>query len=97
MDQKKYPSISAAVSDLDSRGYTNHFEEEEYCLYCRDLRLRLSADSFTVDESHHIELSGEADGACMVYAVSSSQGLKGIVFNPGGDESSSCSILNTNK
>lgn len=78
---KGYKSLEDAMTDLDRRGYTASFEEEHFCLYCRDLSLRLSPEEFEVDEVYRFEKEEESEENCVLYAISSSAGLKGVMVD----------------
>ncbi|RYG45863.1 MAG: phosphoribosylpyrophosphate synthetase [Chitinophagaceae bacterium] len=75
---KNYQTLADAVVDLEKRGYQENFEEEEFCLYCRDLRLRLPAEEFSVDEVYRFENDASTGDNAVLYAISSSFGIKGI-------------------
>ncbi|MET0462140.1 MAG: phosphoribosylpyrophosphate synthetase [Chitinophagaceae bacterium] len=78
---RNYESLNDAISDLESRGYTESFEEDQYCLYCQDLRLRITPEEFIVDEVHRFGVSGEGGGRCTLYAISSGERLKGVLVD----------------
>lgn len=78
---RKYQSFSDALRDLQNRGYQKSFEEDECCVYCRELRLRLVPEEFSIDEVHHFENAERADRSLVMYAITSSRGIKGVVVN----------------
>jgi hypothetical protein len=78
---KKYDSVKDAVSDLENRGYTENFGEDEHCLYCQDLRLRLAPEDFIIDEVYRFGINAEGGVSSTVYAISSSEGLKGVLLD----------------
>ncbi|MCG2615747.1 phosphoribosylpyrophosphate synthetase [Terrimonas sp. NA20] len=83
---KNYGSVQDAISDLENRGYTESFEEDEHCLYCQDLRLRLAPEEFKVDEVYHFGTKAGEEAGCLLYAISSSEGLKGVLLAEPGRE-----------
>ena len=78
---RKYQSLKDAMADLEKRGYQENFEEEEFCLYCRDLRLRLAPEEFSVDEEYRFEKETKPGDSYVLYAISSSAGIKGIMVD----------------
>jgi len=77
---KKYQSLIDAMSDLRKEGYEDDFTTESFGLYCGDLDLRLDPEDFHVDEIDRIEENSNPGNSPMVYAISSSMGVKGIMF-----------------
>ena len=81
---KNYESLAGALDDLRKRGYEADFETQSPCLYCSDLDLRLIEEEFHVDEVYRFKEDSNPDDNVVVYAISSSTGVKGtIVDGPG--------------
>ena len=81
---KNYESLAEALNDLRKRGYEAEFEAHPFGLYCSDLDLRLIEEEFNVDETYRFEEDCNPDDNAVVYAISSSTGIKGtIVDGPG--------------
>lgn len=78
---KTFQSLIDALSDLKSRGYTEDFSLESSCLYCGDLDLRLSPEEFHVDEFYRFEGDSNPEDSSVLYAISSSSGVKGTVVD----------------
>lgn len=78
---KNYESLADALADLKSRGYESDFEAETFCLYCRDLDLRLNPDEFQVDEMYRFEENSSPKDNIMLLAISSSTGVKGTLVD----------------
>ncbi|MBO9201739.1 MULTISPECIES: hypothetical protein [Niastella] len=95
---KSYGSLTDALSDLRTRGYHADFATETVCLYCGDLDLRLDPEDFHVDEIHRFEGNCKPEDNTVLYAITSSTGVKGTLVDPygarGGD--SGCELGNTN-
>ena len=77
---KNFDSIVNAVSDLKHKGYDADFYTQTICLYCGDLDLRLDPEDFHVDEIYKI---GAGDSSA-VYAITSSNGVKGTLVDSSG-------------
>ena len=78
---KNYNSVADALDDLKNRGYDEDFETQSTCLYCNDLDLRLIEEEFHVDEVYRFEEDAHPDHNAVVYAISSSAGIKGTIVD----------------
>lgn len=78
---KSYESLVDALDDLKKRGYEADFETQTACLYCSDLDLRLNPEEFNVDEVYRFEGDSNPDDSAVLYAISSSTGVKGILID----------------
>lgn len=78
---KNYESLIDALDDLKNRGYEADFGTEQVCLYCGDLDLRLNPESFNIDEVYRFEGDSNPDDSSVVYAISSSTGVKGTLVD----------------
>ena len=76
---KNYDSSIDALDDLRKRGYDADFKTESFCLYCGDLDLRLNEEEFHVDETYRFEGESNLEDNAVVYAMTSSTGVKGII------------------
>jgi len=81
---KNYESLADALDDLRKRGYEAEFETQSPCLYCSDLDLRLIEEEFQVDEVYRFKEDSNADDNVVVYAISSSTGVKGTILDAPG-------------
>jgi hypothetical protein len=74
-------SVGKALSDLKKRGYDAdlNFEENPFGLYSGDLDMRLNPEEFHVDETVRVDDGIPSDEKAVVYAISSSSGIKGTV------------------
>ena len=84
---KNYNSSVDALDDLRKRGYDADFETESFCLYCGDLDLRLNEEEFHVDETYRFEGDSNPEDNAVVYAISSSTGVKGTILDEHGASS----------
>ena len=74
-------SIDKIVTDLRNRGYNVKFRREATGLNCPELSYLLTPDNFSVDEYYHFEDASNTDRERTLYAVSSTQGLKGFLVD----------------
>lgn len=81
---KSYTSLSHATTDLRERGYTEDFNLLADCIECPSRKLRLNPEEFTVDEFHRFEGMSSVDDNSIVFAISSKDGLKGILVDAYG-------------
>ena len=89
---KNYESLSDALDDLRKRGYEADFETQSPCLYCSDLDLRLIEEEFHVDEVYRFEEDANPDDKAVVYAISSTAGIKGTIVDGSGASSGNISF-----
>jgi hypothetical protein len=81
---KNYDSLAEALGDLKKRGYEADFATDKVCLYCGDLDLRLDPEDFKVDEVYRFEGDSSPDDNAVVYAISSSTGVRGTLVDSYG-------------
>ena len=89
---KNYDSLIDALEDLRKRGYDSDFATQTVCLYCGDLDLRLNPEQFNVDEVYRFEGNSNPDDASVLYAISSSTGVKGTLVDGYGTYSENLSF-----
>lgn len=78
---KSYESLTTALADLKKRGYEAEFEAHPFCLYCGNIDIRLNHEQFSIDESYWFEGKLGADGDTVLYAISSTTGIKGTLVD----------------
>jgi hypothetical protein len=81
---KNYSSLSEAINDLKSRGYVEDFNLKPHCLECKSLSLQLNPEDFQVDEFYRFEGMSNPDDNSILFAISSSQGVKGVLVDAYG-------------
>ena len=82
---KNYESLYDAFCDLREKGYENNFTIPLFGLYCGDLDMRLDPEDFHVDEIDKVEGNSKRGDGIMLYAISSSFGVKGTLIVDEGD------------
>ena len=90
-------SLTNALSTLKQKGYEADFATETFCLYCSDLDLRLNPESFHVDEIHRFEEPANPDDNAVLYAISSTTGVRGILIDAHGAEAEHLNVEMTEK
>jgi hypothetical protein len=81
---KNYESLVDALTDLKKRGYDADFATETVCLYCGELDIRFNPEEFNVDETYRFEGDSNPDDNAVLYAISSSTGVKGTLVDSYG-------------
>src|SRR5690349_21072870 len=89
---KNYDSLVDALDDLRQRGYDADFATQTICLYCGDLDLRLNPEEFNVDEVYRFEGDSNPDDSAVLYAISSTNGVKGTLVDGYGAYSGNLSF-----
>jgi hypothetical protein len=88
-----YDSLSVAVNALQARGYTHDFNLHPEWIECQPLRLRLAPEEFHVDEVHRFEGMTNPDDSSILFAISSTSGIKGLLVDAYGVYAESLSPL----
>ena len=81
---KNYESLADALNDLKERGYWADFGTDTVCLYCGELDIRLNPEEFQVDEAYRFDGDANADDSSILYAITSSTGMKGTLVDTYG-------------
>ncbi len=79
-----YDSLTDALTGLKQRGYTYDFNIADDCLECQVLNAQFTQDMFDVDEVHRFEGDSNPSDSSIVYAITSSSGVKGTLVNAFG-------------
>lgn len=82
--KKYYTSLSEATNSLRALGYTYDFNLSSDCIECPALELRLHPEKFRIDEFHRFEGMSSTDDNSIVFAITSNQGVKGILVDAYG-------------
>ncbi|QED37134.1 phosphoribosylpyrophosphate synthetase [Antarcticibacterium arcticum] len=77
-------TLSEAISNLQKRGYTYDFNLKPECLECASLKIEIHPEDFEVDEIHRFEGMSSTDDNSVLYAISSKNGLKGLLVDAYG-------------
>jgi len=79
-----YESLSVALKALKNKGYTHDFNLHPEWIECPPLRLRLAPEEFHVDEVHRFEGMTSPDDSSILFAISSTSGVKGVLVDAYG-------------
>lgn len=79
-----FETMTEALTDLKSRGYTEDFKLHSDLLECLTNNQKFSAENFWVDEFYRFEGMTNPDDSSILFAISSSDGLKGTLVDAYG-------------
>ncbi len=79
-----YDTLSEAINDLQANGYTYDFNLKPECLHCASLNIEIHPEDFVVDQFFRFEGMSSTDDNSILYAISSSDGLKGLLVDAYG-------------
>jgi hypothetical protein len=82
--RRYYTSVSEATSDLTKRGYTENFILKPEYLESNSLQLKLHPEDFKIDEFYRFEGMSNPDDNSIVFAISSKDGVKGVLVDAYG-------------
>ena len=74
-----YDTVSQAVNELKQRGYTLDFNLKGSRLECQGQNF--NPKDFEITEFHRFEGNSDPGDEAIVYAIESSNGLKGVLVN----------------
>ena len=94
---KSFDTLSEAIFSLKNQGYTNDFNLHPEWIECPPLKVRLTPEEFHVDQVHRFEGMSSTDDNAILFAVSTSSGLKGILVDAYGPYAESLSPIMVQK
>ncbi|ADR22077.1 hypothetical protein MATR_02890 [Marivirga tractuosa] len=94
---KTYETLSEALKDLKERGYSNDFNLKPHCIECPADKLELHPEQFEVKEVYRFEGMSNPDDNSILYAIKSTDGLKGVLVDAYGVYSEALSEAMINK
>lgn len=74
-------AVSERIAELKRSGYQLKFRREATCLYCIEMNHWITPDAFLVDDYYHFEDHSNPDGDRTIYAISTTEGLKGFLVD----------------
>ena len=78
---RSYDTLVEALQDLHRRGYTQDFNSLHQCLEASNINCVLQPSEFEITEQYRFEGESNPDDNLIVYAISSYQGMKGVLVN----------------
>lgn len=72
-----YSTVSEALDELKKKGYDTDFNLEENCIVCH--AGRFNAEEFEIKEVYRYEGNTDPADEATVYAIESSNGIKGVL------------------
>lgn len=79
-----FDTLSEAMIDLKKSGYTVDFNVHSDRIESADAQFTLKPEEFHVDEVHRFEGMTSPDDSAVLYAISSSKGVKGLLVDAYG-------------
>lgn len=80
-----YDTVTAALADLDRRGYNLDFNLTPEALECKSIDLLLMPEEFEIEEVYRFEGMTDPADSSVVYAIASNVGnLKGVLVDAYG-------------
>ena len=72
-------TVSEAINELRTRGYTMDFNLQENCIICN--QQKFNPEDFKIVEVYRYEGDSDPADEAVVYAIESKNGLKGVLVN----------------
>ena len=79
-----YDTLSAALNDLNKRGYTIDFNMQSDGVYCKSLGESFSPEEFEIIEFYRFEGDSDPGDQSIVYALKTNSGHKGVLVDAYG-------------
>ncbi len=81
---KNYDTLSEAINGLQANGYTYDFNLKPECMECASLKIEIRPEDFKVDETYRFEGMSSTDDNSILYAISSNNGIRGLLVDAYG-------------
>lgn len=81
---KNYNTLSEAINDLQTNEYPYDFNLKPECLECASLKIEIRPEDFKVDKIYRFEGMSSTDDNSILYAISSKNGIKGLLVDAYG-------------
>lgn len=79
-----YDTLLEVINDLQTKGYTYDFNLKTHCWECISINLQLKREEFEVHEIFSFEGMSNPDDNSILYAISSKEGIKGLLVDAYG-------------
>ncbi|HEY9044927.1 MAG TPA: phosphoribosylpyrophosphate synthetase [Ohtaekwangia sp.] len=94
---QSFETLSEAINYLKSKGYTNDFNLHPDWIECAPLNIKIHPQEFHVDAVHRFEGMTNPDDSTVLFAISSTSGVKGLLVDAYGAYTESLSSLMVDK
>lgn len=81
---KTFDTLIDALNNLKARGYSNDFNLQPEAIEFSPLNLKLRPEDFHVDEIYRFEALADPDDSTILFAVSSTAGVRGVIVDAYG-------------
>lgn len=81
---KTFETLSQAITSLTANGYNNDFNLHPDWIECAPLNVKFKPEEFHIDEVHRFEGMNDPDDSAVLYAISSTSGIKGLLVDAYG-------------
>ncbi len=79
-----FETLSQATTALIERGYSNDFNLHSDWIECAPLNVKFNQEDFHVDEVHRFEGMTNPDDSSVLFAITSTSGVKGLLIDAYG-------------
>lgn len=79
-----YDTLTAALNDLNNRGFSVDFNMNRDSIYCKSLGEAFGPDDFEIIEFYRFEGNTDPADQSIVYALETRSGLKGVLVDAYG-------------
>lgn len=79
-----YATVTEALNELRTKGYTTDFNLEENCIVCNTGKFNV--DEFEITEVYRYEGDTDPADEATVYAIESHDGVKGVLVTGAGSD-----------
>ena len=86
-----FETLTDAMQNLHDRGYAHEFAPKNDFLIEKSTETRLKSEEFTVDEFYRFEGTSDPGDEMTLYAITASNGMKGVFVSPQGTYSNEVS------
>lgn len=88
---ENYQTLSEAINELRAQGYTEDFNLMEDCIECGRRKSKFKSIDFKVDKFFRFEGMTDPDDSSILFAISASDGSKGLLVDAYGTYSAKLS------
>lgn len=81
---KSYDTLSEAINDLQATEYPYDFNLKPECLECASLKIEIHPEDFKVEKTYRFEGMSSTGDNSILYAISSKDGIKGLLVDAYG-------------